>query len=128
MQTLLNITLQDDNTLLVTSDLLKLETKDETTLTSWARRYLRAGDYKTRHPLLRDHLIEWRRDKARETGLSAFLILTNRTLWAISDEAPMTEEALLAIHGFGAGHFEKYGEEILALVDQAMADEQGGAE
>ena len=80
MQTLLNISLQDDNTLLVTSDLFRLETKDENTLVNWARKHIRADDYKSRHPLLRDYLIQWRRDKARETGLSAFLILTNRTL------------------------------------------------
>ena len=126
MQTLLNISLQDDNTLLVTSDLFRLETKDENTLVNWARKHIRADDYKSRHPLLRDYLIQWRRDKARETGLSAFLILTNRTLWAISDEAPLTREALVDIHGFGPRHFEKYGEEILALVDQALADEEGG--
>ena len=123
MQTLLNITLQDDNTLLVTSDVFKLETKDENTLVNWARKHTRAQDYKSLHPILMDYLIQWRRDKAKETGLSAFLILTNKTLWAISDAAPTTSEALLAIPGFGPGHMEKYGEEVLALVDQALAEE-----
>jgi len=123
MQTLLNIALQDDNTLLVTSDVFKLETKDENTLVNWARKHTRAQDYKSLHPILMDYLIQWRRDKARETGLSAFLVLTNRTLWAISDAAPTTGEALLAIPGFGPGHMDNYGEEVLALVDQALAEE-----
>lgn len=123
MQTLLNISLQDDNTLLVTSDVFKLETKDENTLVNWARKHTRAQDYKSLHPILMDYLIQWRRDKAKETGLSAFLVMTNRTLWAISDAAPATGEALLAIPGFGPGHMDNYGEEVLALVDQALAEE-----
>jgi len=127
MQTLLNITLQDDNTLMVTSDLFKLETQEDGRLVNWARKHLRADDYKSKHPRLMEFLIQWRRDKSRETGLSAFLILTNRTLWAISDEAPRTEVALVDIFGFGRARFEKYGEEILALVEQALADEEGGA-
>ena len=121
MQTLLNITLQDDNTLMVTSDLFKLETQEDGSLVNWARKHLRADDYKSKPPRLMEFLIQWRRDK------SAFLILTNRTLWAISDEAPRTEVALVDIFGFGRARFEKYGEEILALVEQALADEEGGA-
>ena len=123
MQTLLNITLQDDNTLLVTSDIFKLETRDENTLVNWARRHIRTEDYKSMHPLLMDYLIQWRRDKARELGLSAFVVLTNKTLWAISDAAPATPEALLDVPGMGPGRYDSYGEEILALVDQALADE-----
>jgi len=123
MQTLLNISLQEDNTLLVTSDVFQLETKDENTLVNWARRHTRAQDYKSLHPVRLDYLVQWRRDKARELNLSAFVILTNRTLWAISDAAPTSREALLDVPGMGPGRFESYGEEILALVDQALADE-----
>lgn len=123
MQTLLNISLQEDNTLLVTSDVFKLETKDENTLVNWARKHTRAQDYKSLHPILLDFLIQWRRDKAKETGLSAFLIMTNKTLWAISDTAPTTSNALMDIPGFGPGHMDKYGEEVLALIDQALAEE-----
>ena len=123
MQTLLNISLQEDNTLLVTSDVFKLETKDENALVNWARKHTLAQDYKSLHPILMDYLIQWRRDKARETGLSAFLVMTNKTLWAISDTAPTTATALMEIPGFGPGHMDKYGEEVLALVDQALAEE-----
>ena len=123
MQTLLNISLQEDNTLLVTSDVFQLETKDENTLVNWARRHTRAQDYKSLHPLLLEDLVQWRRDKARELKLSAFVILTNKTLWAISDAAPASREALLEMPGMGPNRLESYGEEILALVDQALADE-----
>jgi len=123
MQTLLNISLQEDNTLLVTSDVFQLETKDENTLINWARKHTRAQDYRSLHPVLLDYLVQWRRDKAREQNLSAFLILTNKTLWAISDAAPSSPAALMDVPGMGPGRMEKYGEEILALVDQALADE-----
>ena len=123
MQTLLNISLQEDNTLLVTSDVFQLETKDENTLINWARKHTRAQDYRSLHPVLLDYLVQWRRDKAREQNLSAFLILTNKTLWAISDAAPTSQAALMDVPGMGPGRMEKYGEEILALVDQALADE-----
>jgi len=123
MQTLLNISLREDNTLLVASDVFQLEAKDENTLINWARKHTRAQDYKSLHPVLLDYLVQWRRDKAREQNVSAFVILTNKTLWAISDAAPTSREALLGVPGMGPGRFESYGEEILALVDQALADE-----
>ncbi len=123
MQTLLSITLQDDNTLMVTSDLFKLEIKDENTLVNWARKHMRADDYKSLHPILLNNLIQWRRDKARETGLSAFLILTNKTLWVISDAAPTSFAALRDLSGMGPNRMIKYGEEILAIIDQSLADE-----
>ena len=123
MQTLLNIALQDDNTLLVTSDVFQLETKDENTLVNWARKHTRVQDYTSLHPVLLDYLIQWRRDKARELGLSAFVILTNKTLWAISDAAPTSGSALLDMPGMGPSRMDSYGEEILALVQQALAEE-----
>ena len=103
MQTLLNITLQDDNTLLVQSDVFFLETKAPDALKAWPRKPIRA--------------------KAKEKGVSAFLILTNRTLFAISDHAPLTEEELLCIPGFGPNRFASYGVEILSLVEKSLADE-----
>ncbi len=123
MQTLLSITLQDDNTLMVTSDLFKLETKDEDTLVNWARTHMRTDDYKSRHPILMKYLIQWRRDKARDTGLSAFIIMTNKTLWAISDAAPTSAAALQDFPGMGPNRMAKYGEDILAIIDQSLADE-----
>ena len=123
MQNLLNITLQDDNSLLVTSDVFTLTVNDENGILALARRFMRADDYKSLHPILKDNLIQWRRAVAKEKNLSAFLIITNSTLFAISDRAPMTEEALQAIPGFGASRFAKYGEDILAIVEDSLAQE-----
>lgn len=123
MQNLLNITLQDDNSLLVTSDVFTLTVNDENGILALARRFMRADDYKSLHPILKDNLIQWRRTLAREKNLSAFVIITNSTLFAISDRAPMTEEDLQAIPGFGPSRFAKYGEDILAIVEESLSKE-----
>jgi superfamily II DNA helicase RecQ len=124
MQNLLNITLQDDNSLLVTSDVFTLSVTDENAILALARRFMRADDYKSIHPILKDNLIQWRPAVAKEKNLSAFLIMTNSTLFAISDRAPMTEEALQAIPGFGVSRFAKYGEDILAIVEESLLKEK----
>ena len=43
------------------------------------------------HPELSSILRKWRREKARELGLSAYIILTNKVLLAISNLSPVTE-------------------------------------
>ena len=124
MQNLLNITLQDDNSLLVTSDVFALTVTDESAILALARRFTRAGDYKSLHPILKNNLVQWRRAVAKEKNLSAFVIITNTTLFAISDRAPRTEEELRVIPGFGPSRFAKYGEDILAIVEDSLAQER----
>ena len=70
------------------------------------------------HPELEKALIDWRRSKAAEEGVPAYYVLHQRVLYGIADAAPQTEEELLALEGFGPGLFKRYGEEILALVQE----------
>ena len=126
MQTVLSIVLQEDNSLLVTSDVLALTLKDENSLVAWSRKFIRAEDYRSLHPELKDRLTQWRRAKAKEKNVSAYVILTNSTLFAISDLAPITEETLLAIPGFGPVRNANYGHEILTLVEQSLKEESAG--
>jgi len=58
----------------------------------------------------------WRLNKAREAGVSAFVIAHNSLLRAIAALRPHTEQELLAIKGMGPRKVEKYGAELLALV------------
>jgi superfamily II DNA helicase RecQ len=55
----------------------------------------------------------WRKQKASALKLSAFLILSNRTLMAIAKENPESTEALGQISGVGPKKIENYGGEIL---------------
>ena len=123
MQNLLSITLQENNTVQVSSDVFALSVNDENILTGWARRFTRAEDYQSTHPILKDRLIQWRRELAKEKNLSAFLIITNSTLFAISDMAPTTEEELLAVPGFGPKRFASYGYEILSIIEHSLEEE-----
>ena len=78
----------------------------------------RSSPYEGPNPELAQKLILWRRDKSRALGISAYIILTQKTLYAIADAAPQTEGELLAIPGFGPVLFERYGLDILKLTNQ----------
>ena len=126
MQTLLNITLQPDGTPLVTSDFFSIEVKKTEKLKQWAKGPVRLEDCESNHPTLKENLIQWRREKAKELKLSAFIILTNRTLLTISDAAPLSAEELLAIRGVGNILYERYGEDILRIVEESLTQEELG--
>ena len=71
--------------------------------------------YQCLHPDLEKELKEWRKQKAKAKNLPVYLILRQKVLLDIADNAPSTEEELLDIPGFGPGLYASYGQEILAL-------------
>ena len=64
-----------------------------------------------------ERLREWRRDRAAEESVPAFVIFTDATLQLIAEHKPTTPEGMLRISGIGRSKLEKYGDEVLALVD-----------
>ena len=62
----------------------------------------------------------WRLEKARETGVPAFVVAHNSLLRNIAAFRPHTESELLAIKGMGPRKLEKYGAELLALVREEV--------
>lgn len=61
-------------------------------------------------------LKEWRRDKADELGLPAFMICHNSELMSLAKAKPMTIEALSKIKGFGGGQkIAKFGEDLIGF-------------
>jgi ATP-dependent DNA helicase RecQ len=62
-----------------------------------------------------ERLQEWRREKARENKLPAYVVLQNESLEQVAATKPQTLQELLAIKGIGAKKVEQYGEELLAL-------------
>lgn len=64
-------------------------------------------------------LREWRRDRARADGLPAYVVCHDRSLRAIAMSRPASLAALGACPGIGPTKLERYGDEILALVDTA---------
>ncbi len=59
----------------------------------------------------------WRNDLANNLGWSAFRICHNSHLIAIAKEKPQTIESLQKIKGFGETKSEKYGDDIIALIN-----------
>ncbi|CAI9406548.1 ATP-dependent DNA helicase UvrD2 [Nocardioides sp. T2.26MG-1] len=63
-----------------------------------------------------ERLREWRRDRAGEESVPAFVVFTDATLQLIAEHKPRTPEALLRINGIGRSKLERYGEDVLTVV------------
>jgi DNA helicase-2/ATP-dependent DNA helicase PcrA len=59
----------------------------------------------------------WRLEVAREGGFPAYRVLTDKELVGIANRLPATLEELAACKGMGPLRLERWGDEILALVD-----------
>lgn len=70
------------------------------------------------HPELYRLLTKWRGEKARENKLPAYVIMQQKALLGISNLLPNTIDELKAIPYFGTKGIEKYGLEILGIVNK----------
>lgn len=61
-------------------------------------------------------LMEWRRGKARASGVPAFVIFHDATLAALAEARPASRDELLAIPGIGPLKAERYGHDLLSVV------------
>lgn len=75
-----------------------------------------SGKSGTENSVLRDKLKEWRRDTARQNGLAAFRIFTNRVLDNLVADLPTSYDALHKVWGVGPFFVERYGKEIIRMV------------
>lgn len=64
-------------------------------------------------------LKEWRRETAEKEGMPVFRVFPNDVLEAISEFMPSNKEALLSIKGIREIKYNKYGQDILALVNES---------
>jgi DNA helicase II / ATP-dependent DNA helicase PcrA len=63
-----------------------------------------------------DRLREWRRERARERDVPAYVIFTDATMEALAETRPVDEDGLLAISGIGPDKVTRYGPELLDLL------------
>ncbi|MEP9361678.1 ATP-dependent DNA helicase UvrD2 [Nocardioides sp. CN2-186] len=63
-----------------------------------------------------ERLREWRKDRAGEESVPAFVVFTDATLQLIAEHKPRTPEALLRINGIGRQKLDRYGEDVLSVV------------
>ena len=60
----------------------------------------------------------WRKMKYEELHLPAFMIMHQKVLVQIAEEKPSTKEELMKISGFGKRKWDKYGQEILDIIEE----------
>ena len=78
-------------------------------------------DYKAadvEHPELLQTLISWRTEQASEEGVEQYRIIHQRVLIQIASTLADTQAALLKIKGVGKYTVEKYGAQLIAMVDE----------
>lgn len=68
--------------------------------------------------VLESALKAWRSQEAKARNVPAFRILTDRALQAIASAEPANEEDLLEVPGLGPKLIEKYGSDILRIVNR----------
>jgi len=79
---------------------------------SW-KKFLQQGDL----PLY-SHLRDWRRGQAEREGVPPYIVFTNKELAMIAHKRPRSKNQLGDIDGIGARKIEKYGEQILRMLEQ----------
>ncbi|KAA9155567.1 ATP-dependent DNA helicase UvrD2 [Amycolatopsis acidicola] len=62
-------------------------------------------------------LKDWRTNRARELKVPAFVVFTDATLLAIAEQQPADRGALVAISGIGPSKVERFGDEVLAVIN-----------
>ncbi len=72
------------------------------------------------HPGVYEALMNWRREKAAETGLPAFRIIHNRALLAIAESLPDSPLSLKKVSGVGPYTVREYGPEILEVIGKTL--------
>ena len=65
-------------------------------------------------------LRKWRKKKAQARGVEADVILSRDALWSLARRPPHTRDDLDQINGLGPIRREKYGEEIVAILQQGQ--------
>lgn len=77
-------------------------------------------ELKVLHPKVLDALTEWRRQRALKAHMPTYCILQQKAIIAIANLLPQDKEALARIQFCGNVKAEKYGDEILAVVKEAL--------
>ena len=65
-----------------------------------------------------DELRTWRLERAREAGVPPFVVFHDTVLRRIADARPASLAELSQISGVGPAKLERYGDELLAVVER----------
>ena len=68
-------------------------------------------------PAAAEALRRWRTERSTADDVPAYVVLSNRQLDGIAVALPADARELLACEGIGPSRLERYGDEILAVID-----------
>lgn len=89
--------------------------------TSWIRKQEKVkGAVDLANPGLYNKLVAWRKKKAEEEDVTAFMILGNKTLVALANDMPSDYDDLLSVPGIGTKKRAQLGREILEVIRNYM--------
>jgi DNA helicase-2/ATP-dependent DNA helicase PcrA len=66
-----------------------------------------------------ERLRVWRAERAKEADVPAYVVFTDATLTALAEIRPSSEAELLAVSGVGRTKLDRYGADLLAIIDDA---------
>ncbi len=69
------------------------------------------------HINIYEELRKYRHTVSREENIKTFMVFSNQTLEALAEKRPRTREELLQIKGLGEKKVDKYGDEILLIIN-----------
>jgi DNA helicase-2/ATP-dependent DNA helicase PcrA len=72
-------------------------------------------------PTLFEALKSWRAATAKRSGVPAYVIFHDPTLAALAEAKPRDRDALLAVPGLGPVKAERYGADVLAVLDKTAS-------
>ena len=78
-----------------------------------------AGDEEHAERALFERLRQWRLERSRAADVPACILFSDATLRQLSQQRPLTDEALLAVPGIGPAKLDTYGAELKALLAAA---------
>lgn len=67
-------------------------------------------------PDLAERLRAWRRERAGDDGVPAYVVFSDRTLRDLAGRRPTSPAELLAVHGFGPTKVTRYGADVLRVI------------
>ena len=77
-----------------------------------------------KYPQLFKKLQTYRIEKAKKQQIPPYMVLSTKALIEITNNLPQKEKELLEIKGIGKTKVEKYGKDIIAIIDQFTAENQ----
>jgi len=66
---------------------------------------------------LAQRLRAWRRERATQAGVPAYVVFNDRTLTALAERRPRSRGELLAVEGIGPAKLDQFGDELLRLME-----------